>query len=182
MRSLIIKTIAVCLLASAVALFCVQDTEKTAKATTTYWYKIPPNTCTINVTDDDLSIAKNLSTYGDLSLISTVYGDVEIVAYCPVNLPDGVVANLLRIRDFQTNGLPAYTGVTVQLRRRLWSGAGTTLASAYLDENGQTDDSVVFSSTISNENYQYLVQVTLSKDSNANDVPVLSMIEIRYEI
>ena len=181
MRSLIVKTTVICLLASAIALFCIHDSQKTAKAVTAYWHKIPPNTCTIKSVGDDLSIADNGDAYGYLKIGTSVTGTVAMEAYCPVNLPHGAVAKTLRIRDFQTNGLPAYTLVNAALKRLSWYNSGTTLATAIISEAGDTYKDATFSSTINNESYQYLVHVTLNKFSSATTSPVLSMIEIKYE-
>jgi|GEM_PF-3482711 len=181
MRSLIVKTTVICLLASAIALFCIHDSQKTAKAVVTYWHKIPPNTCIIKSVGDDLSIADNGDAYGYLRIGQNVTGPVAMEAYCPVNLPHGVVGKTLRIRDFQTGGLPAYTKVTAALKRLSWYNSGTTLATAIIDESSDTDDDAIFSSTINNESYQYLVHVTLTKYYSATVSPEISMIEIKYE-
>ena len=179
MRSLFIKIAVLGLLAAAVMLVSLSANEHSAKAVTTYWYKITPNTCSIRI-PDGVDIVEYGTGAGDLEIANDTSGTVELEAYCPVHLPDGAVANLLRIRDFQVDGLPAYTDIYATFKRRSWDNSVSTLAAAELLTTYEVYDDVSFSSTISNENYQYLVYVRMVKSASATASPVLSMIEIRY--
>jgi len=153
---------------------------KSANAVSTIWWKVAPNTCTINLEGSDPDQAAHDSD-GALSLDSGVSGSLSISAFCPVFLPQDAAMNLLRVRTFQSGGLPANTDVKVYLTRRLWSGSFSTLATADMDE-GDTYNDASFSSTVDNEDYQYLLHVYVYKASTVTTMPELEMISIRYAI
>jgi hypothetical protein len=152
-----------------------------AKATTTYWYKIAPSTCAIWTINSDPSEADNSDAYGTMSILSSVSGAVTINAQCPVEIPHGAAMDLLRIRTFQGSGIPANTDVTVKLKRRTWDGSTSTLATAYMGSSDTYNDAA-FTSTVDNGAYHYTLQLSLYKASNAATMPQLGMMEVRYGI
>lgn len=166
-------------LAVMVILFARHET-KVAKATVTGWWKIPPASCSVYLGGSDTDQLLQ-ATYGTLKIRGGLAGAISAYAYCPAFLPDGAQMNKLRIRSFQTGAIPDDSYVSVRLRRRTWNGSATTLATAVMYED-ETYKDANFSSTVSNENYQYVFELFFYKTSSATDEPELDMIEIRYEI
>jgi len=153
-------------------------TASTALATTKWW-KIAPNGCAINVTGSDLTQTVQYTT-GPVAIATGLQGGVSVYLYCPVFLPHGVSANKLRIRAFQSGGLPINTDLSVTLKRLKWDSSISTLATADLDSSDTYADAD-FTSTIDNENYEYFLVLYLYKNSSAETMPQLDMIEIRYD-
>ncbi len=143
------------------------------------WWKIAPATCSINTSDSDPS-QLGPQADGSLRMSSSLSGNITAVAYCPVFLPDGVSLELLRVRTFQSGGIPTYTNINTYLKRMAWTGSLSSYTTAYLMA-GDTYDDVALSGTVDNEDYQYYIRIYFYHGTSATSVPSLGMIEIRYD-
>jgi hypothetical protein len=167
-------------LAIAAGLFlCASAFSPTDANAVTKWWKIPPSACAIDVDRVANVNVVNDSPYGNVQIYSANPAS-PIILSCPLFLPDGVTANKLRIRTFQAGGLPAYANIYAHIYRLRWNSSTSLLAQAAMETTGITAaDSADFSSVINNEEYQYQIYIAIY--GTGTTLPLLSMIEVRYE-
>lgn len=156
----------------------------TAKAVVTYHFKIVPATCAIdwdNYFDGDPDRVFQ-GVKGQLGINSNIEDDDDqVIAYCPIHIPDGANMNRIRIRTFESGGLPDDSQIEAQVKSRYYTNSAATHGTATLDPDESLADAAM-DVDIDNELYQYYVLLKIMKSTGNTVEPEVSYISIRYTL
>ena len=178
------RQLLILVLTLAVVVVVSYEFAKPAKATTTHWYKVAPNTCSLTPHDVWTSsggTSRQDSEYDEWSGLATasLTEALTIEAYCPVFLPDDATITYFRLRTMRVGGLPASDDAKGYLRKHRYSGTETTVATVDMDASDNTADASGLSEAVDNYNCAYFIKVYIYK-ANSATVPQIDLVELQY--